>query len=126
MTPIAPATRTLFAELVQQVTTAPRAGTVYTRERDGIRYHYAKLPIGGGRVDRFIGKVGDPAAEAAVARLQLGMSLARGRRRLVAMLKTAGLAHPLRPIGAVLDTLAESRLFEGGAVLVGTVAYMVM
>ena len=37
---LTPTEQTLFAELVQQVENAAPAGSVYTRERDGIRYHY--------------------------------------------------------------------------------------
>jgi hypothetical protein len=33
----------MFADLVQQVDTAPLAGSVYRRQRDGIEYIYAKL-----------------------------------------------------------------------------------
>ena len=121
---LTPAEQTLFAELVQQVETACPAGSVYTRERDGIQYYYAKIPIGVDRVDRFIGRVGDAKAEAAAAELKRGMEQAAQRRRLVSLLRRAGLAAPYRTIGATLDALAHAGLFRNGAVLVGTGAYM--
>jgi hypothetical protein len=120
---LTPTEQTLFAELVQQVATAPAAGTVYSRERDGIRYYYAKIPVGADRVDTFIGRAGD--AEARVVALKKGMQLARERRRLVSMLCKSGLTGPARTLGATLDAIAHAGLFRKGAVLVGTAAYMV-
>lgn len=119
-----PSIRTMFADLVQQVETAPPAGSVYTRQRDGIEYVYAKLPVGRDRVDRFIGKSGDPEAEAQAASLRRGGELARSRREIVSMLKRHGLAGPDRALGAALDAIAFAGLFKQGAVLVGTGAYM--
>src|SRR5579859_756437 len=116
--------RTMFADLVQQVDTAPLAGSVYTRQRDGIEYIYAKLPAGRARVDRFIGKSGDPAAEAQAASLRRGGELARSRREIISILKGHRLASPDRALGAALDAIAFAGLFKQGAVLVGTGAYM--
>lgn len=123
--PLSPSIQTLLADLMQQLETAPVAGTVYQRERDGIAYYYAKIPIGAGRMDRFIGKVGDPAAEAQAESMALGMELAKSRRKTVSMLKGAGLAAPDRTLGAALDAIAHAGLFRDGAVLVGTMAYQV-
>jgi hypothetical protein len=120
-----PSVQTLFADLLQQVETAPLAGTVYQRERDGIAYHYAKLPVGTGRIDHFIGRAGDPAAEARALSMARGMELAKARRKTVSMLKSAGLAAPNRMLGAALDAIAYAGLFRDGAVLVGTMAYQV-
>jgi hypothetical protein len=114
----------MFADLVQQVDTAPLAGSVYRRQRDGIEYIYAKLPVGRDRVDRFIGKSGDPEAEAQAASLRRGGELARSRREIVSMLKGHKLAGPDRAFGAALDAIAFAGLFKQGAVLVGTGAYM--
>jgi hypothetical protein len=122
---LSPSVRTLYADLLQQVETAPIAGTVYQRERDGIAYHYAKLPVGAGRIDSFIGRVGDPAAEAQVTSMARGMELAKARRKTVSMLKSAGLTAPERTLGAALDAIAHAGLFRDGAVLVGTMAYQV-
>lgn len=124
ITSLSPSLRTLYADLVQQVASAPLAGTVYQRERDGIAYHYAKVPVGSTRIDSFIGKVGDPVADAQAKSLAQGMELAKARRRTVSMLKSAGIAGPDRILGSVLDAIAHSGLFKNGAVLVGTSAYM--
>jgi hypothetical protein len=121
---LTPTESTVFAELVQQVQTAPPAGTVYSREREGTQYYYAKIPVGITRIDTFIGKVGDEKAEAKVAELKAGMELAKSRRGLIAMLKRAGLASPPRVLGATLDAIAHAGLFREGAVLVGTAAYL--
>jgi hypothetical protein len=117
--------RTLFADLTQQVATAPAAGSVYRRTRDGIEYLYAKIPVGNVRIDRFLGKAGDPEAEAEAEALRRGMVFARDRRRLVSTLKHNGFATPDRTLGAALDALAHAGLFAGGAVLVRTAAYLV-
>jgi len=122
---IAPSVQTLFSDLVQQVATAPRAGSVYRRQRDGTEYIYAKIPVGNDRVDRFIGKAGDPDAEREAETLQTGMELAADRRRIVAMLRREGLAGPDRTLGATLDALAQAGLFRDGAVMIGTAAYLV-
>lgn len=121
---LSPSLLTLYADLVQQVETAPVAGTVYQRERDGITYHYAKVPVGSDRIDTFIGKAGDPVADARAQSMTQGMALAKDRRRHVSMLKNAGLAGPDRMLGAALDAIAHAGLFRDGAVLVGTSAYM--
>jgi hypothetical protein len=124
MKALTPTLLTLCAELSQQVASAPPNGSIYTRERDGTCYYYVKMPVGMIRVDSFIGKMGDPAAEEAVESLRRGMNLARDRRKLVTILKKEGIAAPHRTIGATLDAIAQSGLFRAGAVLVGTGAYM--
>jgi len=59
---VAPALQTLFADLAQQVETAPLPGSVYQRSLDGGDYLYAKTPVGAVRVDVFLGKADDPRA----------------------------------------------------------------
>lgn len=124
MKALTPTLQTLFAELMQQLDGAPRHGTLYVKQRDGIGYQYAKIPVGSTRVDVFLGRVGDPETDAAADAIRRGMDLARGRRRLVSMLKTEGLAAPYRVLGCTLDAIAQAGLFKAGAVLVGTAAYM--
>jgi hypothetical protein len=121
---LSPALQTLYADLLQQVGTAPAAGSVYARRRDEVDYLYAKIPTGSGRVDRFLGRADDPAAQAQAAAVRSGMAQARERRRLVSMLRRGGLAGPDRTLGPILDVLAFAGLFSNGAVLVGTAAYM--
>ncbi len=122
---LTPSLQTLYADLVQQVETSPVAGSVYQRERDDIAYHYAKVPVGGIRIDTFIGRVGDPAADAQAEAMTRGMMLAKARRQTVSMLKSAGLSGPDRNLGALLDAFAHAGLFGDGAVLVGTSAYLI-
>ena len=122
---LTPSVQTLYANLIQQAETAPLAGTTYQRTRDGIAYHYAKVPVGTVRIDRFIGKVGDPVADAEADQLSQGMALAKARRRTISMLKSSGLVGPDRTLGAALDAIAYAGLFKDGAVLVGTAAYLV-
>jgi hypothetical protein len=116
--------QTLFAELQQQVETAPMAGSVYERTRDGTYYLYAKVSVGVTRADIFLGRKGDPAVEAKAKKMREGMVRARERRALVAMLKRGGLAGPDRSLGTALDALAYAGLFRDDAVLVGTAAYL--
>jgi hypothetical protein len=116
--------QTVFADLLQQVETAPPAGSVYRRMTASGEYIYAKVPVGSDRIDRFLGKAGDPEAENLARTLQVGADLAAQRRRVVAMLKREGLAGPDRNMGSILDALAHAGLFKAGAVLVGTAAYM--
>lgn len=123
--PISPALHTLYAEVLQQLETAPPAGSVYRRSTGGGDYIYAKIRVGAARVDRFIGRSGDADAEARAAELQAGASLAAERRRLISTLKRHGFAAPDKTMGAVLDALAHAGLFSAGAVLVGTAAYLV-
>lgn len=123
--PISPALHTLYAEVLQQLETAPPAGSVYRRSTDRGEYIYAKVRIGAARIDQFVGRAGDDEAEARAAALQTGASLAAERRRLISTLKRHGFAAPDRTMGAVLDALAHAGLFRAGAVLVGTAAYLV-
>lgn len=124
--PITHALQTLFADLAQQVETAPDAGTVYRRSNGGKTYLYAKLPVGAERIDAFLGRAGEPSVEQRAADLKRGMSQARERRRTVSMLRGAGLAGPDRMLGATLDAIARAGLFGRGAVLIGTGAYLPM
>jgi hypothetical protein len=121
---LTPTLQTLFTDLMQQVATAPPAGSVYARSLEGTDYLYAKIAVGSDRVDRFLGRKGDAAAEALAETMRRGMALAKDRRSLVAMLKRGGLAGPDRALGAALDAIAHAGLFRDGAVLVGTAAYM--
>jgi hypothetical protein len=121
--PISTTLQTLFADLVQKRYGAPTGGTVYTRERDGIEYYYAKIPVARTRIDSFIGKIGDPVAEAQVKRLREGLAEGRERRRTISILRSAGFATWDGFLGATLDAISHAGLFENGAVLVGTAAY---
>lgn len=116
--------QTVYADLVQQLETAPIGGSTYERDRDGIRYRYAKIPVGTSRIDTFLGRAGDPSVDRQARDLQTGMALAKQRRAMVSLLKSNGFAAPDKTAGAVLDTFAHAGLFAAGAVLVGTAAYL--
>ena len=121
---LTPVIQTMFADLSQQVATAPPAGSVYERTVEGTRYLYAKVSVGTGRIDTFLGKKADPSVQAKAESMRHGMALAKERRSLVSLLKRSGLAGPDRSLGAALDAIAQAGLFRRGAVLVGTTAYM--
>lgn len=87
MRALSPILQTLFAEIVQQITSASRGGTVYTREWEVISYYYAKVPVGVDRIDTVIGKFGDATAEQEVQSLRRGTELAQARRKLVSLLR---------------------------------------
>ena len=113
----------MFADLVQQIDSAPPGGSVYTRNRNGIEYLYAKIAVGRDRIDRFIGKSSDVAAQSRES-LRCGTELAKARREIVSMIKRHRLAGPDHTLGAALDAIAFADVFKQGAVLVGTAAYM--
>jgi hypothetical protein len=121
---LTPSIRTLFADLLQQVETAPPVGTPYERRIEGGDYLYAKVPVGVGRIDVFLGRADDPAVRSRAEEMRQGMALAKSRRSIVSMLKRAGLTGPDQRAGAILDALSQAKLFDGGAVLIGTAAYM--
>lgn len=125
MKPIPLTLQTVFAELCQQVSTSARGGSPYERARDGIIYRYAKVPVGAGRIDVFLGRADDAEASARAESLRKALDAARERRKLVRLLIDGGLAAPHRTMGATLDAIAHAGLFEAGAVLVGTSAYLV-
>ena len=123
MKAIPPTFRTLFADLEQRAREPVIAGSVYERERDGTLYIYAKIPVGATRVDTFIGKRDDPLAIQQAEQLRRGMETRRENRKIVSLLKSAGFASFDPVTGAILDSIAQARLFREGAVLVGTAAY---
>ncbi len=63
--------QTLYADLVQQVSASGvRPGSVYRRTINGAAYFYAKVPVGQGRHDRFLGRCDDPEAQALVRSIE--------------------------------------------------------
>lgn len=115
---------TLFADLAQRMFTATAAGSPYSRVRDGIDYWYAKMPVGVTRVDQFLGRADDPEVQKRVASLRTGATLAQGRRKTVSMIRNSGVSGPDRRLGNLLDVLSQAGLFDAGAVLIGTAAYL--
>lgn len=115
---------TLFADLRQRVEEAPLAGSTYERTRDGFDYIYAKVPVGTSRIDSFIGRSDDATAQEQARQLKRGMELRAEHRKTVSLLRSAGFASISPIIGAILDSIAHAGLFNNGAVLIGTTAYM--
>ncbi|MFM9939089.1 MAG: GSU2403 family nucleotidyltransferase fold protein [Hyphomicrobiaceae bacterium] len=124
MKPIPLSLLTLYADLEQNVgpDTIDQA-TISRRLVGGTRRLYADIRRGEHREQRYLGTVGDVEAEALAERFKNGAAQARQRRKTITLLKRAGLHGPDLATGRVLDAMAHAKLFERGAVLVGTVAY---
>ncbi len=123
---IPPVLTTLVAELMQQLSVSQRAGAPYCRVRQGIEYIYAKETVGGTRRDIFLGRSDQPRVQAEAEAFRLGAAAARQRRGLVRILKARGLWGPEPWLGRLLEAVAAARLFEQGALLVGTAAFQMM
>src|SRR5215204_6473166 len=124
LTPVPLTLQTIYADLTQQVYAAVlRPGSVYRRTIKGVEYLYAKIPVGEGRIDLFLGRGDDEAAAAKALAIEEEAQRAAERRRTVRMLRSRGLPGPSSELGRVLDALAYAGIFAGGGVLVGTVAY---
>lgn len=117
--------RTIFADLAEKVSTAPPAGSVYVRPRNGVDYLYARRRVGTCRLDSFLGRRGEVDAEEKAELFRRGAALARQRRATVSLLKRSGLSSPGRVLGATLHTLEQAGLFARGGVVIGTAAYLV-
>jgi hypothetical protein len=126
LAPIPSSLLTLYADLGQQVRYATRGGTIYRRSIASVSYLYAKVPVGGGRRDLFIGREDDESAQVEAERLRGAAAAARGRRATVRTLKARGLAGPDQWLGRFLDAVADAGLFDQGVVVVGTGAYQLM
>ncbi len=120
------AVQTLYAELLQQLRLARHdaaPGSISRREISGSTHLYSTERHGGVRRQRYLGPVGERADQDARDVLRAAEN-ARERRKLVAMLRSAGVASPPAPVSRVLDALARENMFEPNRlVLVGTLAY---
>ncbi|HEX9903456.1 MAG TPA: GSU2403 family nucleotidyltransferase fold protein, partial [Propylenella sp.] len=123
MGPIPLTLQTLYADLVQQVHSAPaERGTVYRQTVKGIEYLYVRTTVGAVRRDRFLGRADDPAVQARAETARNEARRAAERRNTVRILRAQGVPGPAAELGRVLDALADAGLFKE-AVLVGTAAY---
>jgi hypothetical protein len=126
MSALSLAVQTLYAELLQQLRlarhdTAP--GSISRREISGSTHLYSTERHGSVRRQRYLGPAGEKADQDARDVLRAAEN-ARERRKLVAMLRSAGVASPPAPVSRVLDALARAKMFEPHRlVLVGTLAY---
>ena len=95
LTPVPLTLQTIYADLTQQVYAAPlRPGSVYRRTIKGVEYLYAKIPVGEGRIDLFLGRADDEAAAAKALAIEEEAQRAAERRRTVRMLRSRGLPGP--------------------------------
>lgn len=127
MLPISLAIQTLYAELMQQLRLGGRdamAGSVTQRMVDGAPHLYATERHGSTRRQRYIGPAGDTHARNEAAAVRQSAARAKERRKLVAMLRSAGISAPAPAVCRVLDALSRENLFaQNRLVLVGTLAY---
>jgi hypothetical protein len=125
MTPLPLNIQTLFADLQQKMVFAERLPAAISRKTvRGHRYVYAQEKHGSDRrVERLLGKEGDPAVEAEAEALKAEAANAKLRRQLVSMLKQALVPAPTLAMGKVLEALSRAGYFDHGMILVGTLAY---
>lgn len=122
--PIPAPLQTIYFNLAQQaIHQAP--ASVFTRRVAGRTYFSAQERHGAVRVQRQIGPVDNPDAAREAQRLRAEAQSAKNARKLVAVLRRAGIGAPAPAMGRVLEVLSNAGLFESRAiVLVGTLAYV--
>lgn len=135
--PIAIETQTLYAELLEQLLAlhAERSlgrlpGTFTEKRVKGDDYLYLQVSQPGGTTKQFYLGRKTPALQRMVDaftrdRKELRADLDR-LRRLAAQLRAGGMNITDGPSGRVLRSLSDSGLFEAGAVLVGTHAFLAL
>ncbi len=123
MSPYSPTILTVYQDLVQQVHAATdRYGSIFKRTIKGIEYAYIKQQVGSKRRDIFLGRTDDDAVLTRIEDVREATEQAKGRRKLIGMLKSAGIPAPTRALGQVLDALADAGILRQ-TVVVGTAAY---
>lgn len=136
MKPLSLAEQTLFADLIQRCLDAafdeqfPENGSFTRQKRNGREYWYYQgyepdrsKGEKSRRVAKYVGPVSDPAV---TARVEVFHSLKSGyveRRKLVSILRSAGLPTPPPLGGDIVEALWKGGLFRLRGVLVGTVAF---
>ncbi|MET0605631.1 MAG: GSU2403 family nucleotidyltransferase fold protein [Beijerinckiaceae bacterium] len=121
-------TRNLYAELTQRAlfdSENPTPGTVATKRVKGREYLSAKEKHGQRIVERYLGAADDPEVQRIAAAIRDSRNSSNERRRLIQMIKRAGVAGPTLETGRVLEALERSGLFESGLILVGTQAFQI-
>jgi len=123
---------TAYADLLAALIEAPLSarGVSYIRRSvKGRRYWYLQYVVGGSKKSHYLGPVSEEL-DSLVARAK---SLSRDdederatRERLVATGIAAGLSTVSAAVGRVYEALAQSGLFDGGATLVGTHAFLAL
>jgi hypothetical protein len=127
--------QTLFADLIQRCLDAsfdeefPENGSFTQQKRNGRAYWYYQgyEPEAGGepakRFAKYVGPVDDPDVAVRVESFRNVKSNYQERRKLVSMLRSAGLPRPPAVGGDLVEALWKGGLFRLRGVLVGTVAF---
>lgn len=114
---------TLYSDLVQELhVRTERPGSVYTREKGGGEYAYAKRSVGTTRRDVYIGAASEIETSRRMSAIDEENERAKQRRKTISALKAAGVPAPQPALGAVLDALDDAGLLRQ-TVVVGTAAY---
>ena len=134
--PLSLTEQTLFANLIQQCLDAdfdetfPENGSFTQLKRRGRAYWYYQgyTPARssdekGRRSAKYVGPVDDPDVTARIEAFQNLKSSYQERRRLVSMLRSAGLPAPPAVGGDLVETLWKGGIFRLRGVLIGTVAF---
>lgn len=137
--PLSLAQHTLYADLLDQGSDdlfdpdRPENGSILVRgNRAGAAaehayyqgYRYAAVTVGQGqRFARYLGRVDDPDVAAQIARFQRVKAARTERITTVRALIGAGMPHPNRTTGRVIEALARAELFTDHAVLIGEAAF---
>lgn len=106
----------------------PANGSFHQRRRGGHTYWYYQRHTGmspsGKKIveSRYVGKVGDPGIEERIADFTGIKEQRRIRRRLIAMLRYAGLPSPRPEDQQIVTAIAHTGIFKAGGVLIGPMA----
>lgn len=129
ITRLSETTQTVYAELLDQLRAAPaipHAGSFVSKSIAGNTYWYVQRKDGGRTRQIYLGA----ESSELLAKIQqvesariAGTEDDSGRRELVRMLASGGMASERASVAGVITTLADASLFRAGAVLVGTQAF---
>lgn len=125
-----PRNRMLYADLLTEahatVLQTGRGISFVSKTLKGRRYWYLSVAVGRARRQTYLGP-DTPELRARIEGTQAGWTQAgeavRERQRVVALLKAGGAVPTPRQTGAALSLLAESGVFEAGAMLTGALTY---
>lgn len=125
MTPLSLNVQTLIADLAQSLGDCARTASVHTKSVRGKAYLYAREKTAGRFRDRALGPADDAQAQRRAEEVRHAGTRARARRKLVTLLKRAGVPAPSGILGRCIAALADAGLFAKGMVLIGTGAYQI-
>lgn len=129
MEKLAPATQTMFAELLARCLDAEfdetyhERGTFVRKKSKGRLYWQHQRKIGGKVVSLYVGPVADESIAERIRRFADIKSDFKGRQEMVRALVAAGLPAADALTGKVVEAMWKAGFFRLRGVLVGTVAY---